>query len=233
MAIGFTGFTDPERASTHHSSCTAHALALWLALMPGTPAIAANVTVVGLFPGKAVVVINGASPRTISAGQKQPEGVTLISTGSANAIFDIEGKRHTLDIGEHFAAPNGSNGPNNTLTIAADTVGQFWTAGQINGKTVRFLVDTGATSIALPAQAARLMGIDYTKGQRGASSTAGGIVPTYRISLDSVTIGEITLYRVEATVFETGLDVALLGMSFLNRLEMRRDGAQMTLTKRY
>ena len=87
--------------------------------------------------------------------------------------------------------------------------------------------------IALPGSAARAMGIDYSKGQRGFAATAGGVVPAYRISLDAVTIGEITLYRVEASVLEDGLDVALLGMSFLNRLEMKRDGPQMTLTKRF
>ena len=196
-------------------------------------AMAANVTVVGLFPGKAVVVINGTSPRTIGVGQKQPEQVTLISTASSSAVFDIEGKRHTLELGEHFAAPSGGPGANTTLTLSADTVGQFWTVGQINGKSIRFLIDTGATSIALPASAARNMGIDYTKGQRGFASTAGGVVPAYRVSLDAVTVGEITLYRVEASIFEGGLDVALLGMSFLNRLEMKRDGAQMVLTKRF
>ena len=197
--------------------------------------MAADVTVVGLFPGKAVVVIDGASPRTISVGQKQPGGVILISTGSSSAVLDIDGKRHTLDLGEHFAAPvGGTNGRvSNVLTLSADTGGQFWTLGQINGKTARFLVDTGASAVALPASAAQAMGIDYTKGQRGFAATAGGVVPTYRISLDAVTVGAITLYRIEATVFETGLDVALLGMSFLNRVEMKRDGAQMTLTKRF
>ncbi|MEQ1517011.1 MAG: TIGR02281 family clan AA aspartic protease [Usitatibacteraceae bacterium] len=213
-----------------HFSGTAIALAA-LSILTCTIVDAANVTVVGLFPGKAVVVINGASPRTISVGQKQPEDVTLISASSASAVFDIDGKRHTLDLGEHFAAVGG--GSANAVTIAADSTGQFWTIGQINGKTIRLLVDTGATSIALPASVARGMGIDYTKGQRSASSTAGGVVPVYRVALDAVTIGEMTLYRVDATVFESGLDVALLGMSFLNRFEMKRDGAQMTLTKRF
>ena len=209
------------------------ALPALVAVCTGTKA--ADVTVVGLFPGKAVVVIDGASPRTISVGQKQPGGVTLISTGSSSAVLDIDGKRHTLDLGEHFAAPvGGTNGRvSNVLTLSADTGGQFWTLGQINGKTARFLVDTGASAVALPASAAQAMGIDYTKGQRGFAATAGGVVPTYRISLDAVTVGAITLYRIEATVFETGLDVALLGMSFLNRVEMKRDGAQMTLTKRF
>ena len=222
------------RAGIVHFSGIVRVVTFLLLLLHGVKAMAANVTVVGLFPGKAVVVINGTLPRTISVGQKQPEDVTLVSTTSASAIFDIEGKRHTLDLGEHFAVPSGANaGANNTLALSADTGGQFWTLGQINGKSVRFLIDTGATLIALPSSAARNMGIDYTKGQRGFSSTAGGVVPVYRVSLDAVTIGEITLYRVDATVFESGLDVALLGMSFLNRVEMKRDGAHMTLTKRF
>ena len=232
MATGFTAFIG---AGMRYFSGFVR-IAAWLSTLAlGTGAMATNVTVVGLFPGKAVVVINGASPRTISVGQKQPEDVILIGTTSASAILDIEGKRHTLDLGEHFAVASGSTGANagSTLTLSVDTGGQFWTLGQINGRSVRFLIDTGATSIALPASAAVGMGIDYTKGQRGFAATAGGVVPTYRVSLDAVTIGAITLYRIEATVFETGLDVALLGMSFLNRLEMKRDGALMTLTKRF
>ena len=195
--------------------------------------MATDVTVVGLFPGKAVVVINGTQPRTIAVGQKQTEGVTLLSTTSNNAVFDIEGKRTTVDLGEHFAARGSGGNVGNVLKLSADTGGHFWTIGQINGRSVRFLIDTGATSVALPASAARNMGIDFTKGQRGLSKTAGGDVPVWRVSLDAVTIGEMTLYGIEASVFESGLDVALLGMSFLNRLEMRRDGSQMTLTKRF
>lgn len=217
-----------------HCSGSVRTFALLLFSFLASAAMAVDVTVVGLFPGKAVVVINGAAPRTISVGQKQPEDVTLISSASASAVFDIEGKRHTLDLGEHFAvATGGSATANSTVTLSADTGGQFWAMGQINGKSARFLIDTGATSIALPASAARAMGIDYTRGQRGFASTAGGVVPAYRVSLDAVTIGAITLYRVEASVFESGLDVALLGMSFLNRLEMKRDGAQMTLRRRF
>ena len=190
-------------------------------------------TVVGLFPGKAVVVIGNSSPRTISVGQRQAENVTLISTASNSAVFNIEGKRLTLELGEHFSAPGNAANGGNTLALSADSGGQFWAMGQINSRSVRFLIDTGASSIALPASAARAMGIDFTKGQRGLSATAGGVVPVWRVTLDAVTIGEITLYRIDAKVFEGGLDVALLGMSFLNRLEMKRDGTQMTLIKRF
>jgi aspartyl protease family protein len=232
MAIGFTG---TQLTGIGHFSDIAYLAAVVLLLCLSLNATAASVTVVGLFPGKAVVVINNAPPRTISVGQKQAEDVTLISTASASAVFDIDGKRHTIDLGEHFAVPEGSakGAASNTLTLSADSSGQFWTIGQINGKSVRFLVDTGASLIALPASAAKNMGIDYTKGQRGFSSTAGGVVPVYRVSLDAVTIGSVTLYQVDAAVLESGLDVALLGMSYLNRFEMKRDGAQMALTKRF
>ena len=81
------------------------------------------------------------------------------------------------------------------------------------------------------------MGIDYTKGQRGFASTAGGVVPANRVSLDAVTVGEITLYRVDASVFEGGLDVALLGMSFFesagNEAGWRADGTYQTVLNNY
>ena len=105
--------------------------------------------------------------------------------------------------------------------------------GAINGNPIRFLVDTGATSVALPASDADRLGIDYRKGRRGISNTAGGPVTVYRVSLDSVRLGGIELRTVDAVVIEQGLDIALLGMSFLNRVEMKRDGATMTLIRRF
>jgi aspartyl protease family protein len=77
------------------------------------------------------------------------------------------------------------------------------------------------------------LGIDYRKGQRGYSNTAGGVVPIYRIRLDTVRLGSIELTGVEASVLEGGLNIALLGMSFLNRVEMKRDGHLMILTRRF
>jgi aspartyl protease family protein len=48
-----------------------------------------------------------------------------------------------------------------------------------------------------------------------------------------LTVGDITLYQIDATVLESGLDIALLGMSFLSRTDMKRDGANLVLTKRF
>jgi len=192
---------------------------------------AVKVTVVGLFPGKAVVVINGQEPRTLSAGQKTAEGVTLISTASGSAVFDIEGRRETLELGEHFVPASSKDAP--VTAIAADGQGHHRIVGQVNGRTIRFLVDTGATSVSLPATFARNAGIDYQKGARGMVQTANGPAAAYRVRIDSVTVGDITLYQVDAIVMEAGLDTALLGMSFLSRTDMKRDGANLVLTKRF
>ena len=202
-------------------------------IQPLSAAAATAVTVVGLFPGKAVVVINGQAPRTISVGQKTAEGVTLLSTASDTATLNIDGKRVALEVGQLFAAPGAAGGAQ-SVNLPADSNGHFLTVGQVNGKSVQFLVDTGATSISLSAGFAQNAGIDYRQGQRLAMQTANGITTAYRVMLDSVTVGDITVYQVEGVVMEgQGMNVALLGMSFLKRMEMRRDGAVMTLTKRY
>ena len=199
--------------------------------LASAPALAVSVTLVGLFPGKAVVVINGQDPRTVSAGQKTAEDVMLVSTASDNAIFEIEGKKLTLEIGQHFVPVSTKGGA--SLAIPADGQGHHWAIGQVNGRTTRFLVDTGATAVSLPASFAKTAGIDYQKGQRGYVQTANGTAIAWRVKIDTLTIGDITLYQVDATVMESGLDVALLGMSFLSRTDMKRDGANLVLTKRF
>jgi aspartyl protease family protein len=207
-------------------------IAAALLLAPGLAA-ATDVTVVGLFPGKAVVTINRGAPRTLSVGQKTSEGVVLVAVDGKAAVIEIDGKRQTLEMGQHFESAE-ATGARNMVTLAADSRGHFVTQGQVNGSSVRFLVDTGATLVALPAADARRLGIDYEKGTRGYSSTAGGVVPVYRVKLDSVSIGGIEILGVDAVVLEgSGMNVALLGMSFLNRMEMRREGTTLTLTKRF
>jgi aspartyl protease family protein len=194
---------------------------------------ATDVNVIGLFPGKAVVVINRQAPRTISQGEPTPEGVVLLSADSKGAVLMIDGKRQTLEMGQHFETAAMTEA-RKSVTLPADSRGQFFADGTVNGAHMRFMVDTGATTVMLPASQARRLGIDYRRGQRGRMQTANGSAVAYHVVLDSVTVGDITAYDVDAVVAEaSGLDVALLGMSFLNRTEMRRDGAYMTLTKRY
>ncbi|MGC2518732.1 MAG: TIGR02281 family clan AA aspartic protease [Burkholderiales bacterium] len=209
-----------------------HCIAALAVFLFAVAADAADVNVIGLFPGKAVVSINGGGPRTLSVGQKTAEGVTLLSTDRESATLDVGGQRRTLRIGQAYTAAAGASVQ--TVTLAADTRGHFVVDGQINGGTVRFLVDTGATMIALSSADAARLGIDYRKGQPGMTNTANGMAPAYRVKLDSVRVGDITVNSVDAVVMEGSvLPVALLGMSFLNRMQMRRDGQVMVLTKRF
>jgi aspartyl protease family protein len=199
------------------------------------PAGAADISVSALFNGKAVVIIDGGKPRTLSAGQSTPEGVKLVSATSEGAVIEFQGKRQTLGVGQGTrvaTAPAESSG--GRVILKADGRGHFHTEGWINGVITRFLVDTGATSIAMSSNDARRMGISYTQGTRTGARTASGTVVGYAVKLSTVRIGEITLQNVDAYVLEgDSPHTPLLGMSFLNRTQMNRDGDTLTLVRRY
>lgn len=199
---------------------------------------AAQIQVIALTNGKATLVVNAAKPRTLAAGQVSPEGVRLVSATSDAAVVEFEGRRHTLPLGTSYRSA-GAESPSaaigRSVMITGDAQGHFLVSGMINGAaSVRFLVDTGATLVSLSADDAKRAGIDYLSGQRALTQTASGVAPIYRIKLDTIKIGDIVLYNVDAAVHTGGhLPIALLGMSFLNRMEMRRDAGLLTLTRRY
>lgn len=209
-----------------------HAYCMACLLLPlSAPASATSVGVVGLFRDKAMVSIDGSPPRLIAAGQTV-QGVRLLSSSSGSATFEIDGKQRTLAMGQSFASTTGGGGKP-SVTLSADPSGHFITPGSINGASVMFLLDTGASSVVLPASEAKRMGIDYKAGQMMGASTANGVIPAWRVSLGSVRVGNINLSQVEGLVVESGMPAVLLGMSFLNRMDMRREGQSMTLTQRY
>ncbi len=196
-----------------------------------TSAWATSVSVVGLFRDKAIVSIDGGKPRTLSVGQRMG-GVKLLAADSDSASFDVDGKRRTLGMGQSFAG-GAATGERQSVSLTADARGHFAAAGSLNGYPMTFLVDTGATSIAISAAEAKRIGLDYRAGQAAGVSTAAGVVPAWRVTFNTVKVGSISVNQVEGLVVETGLNVPLLGMSFLNRMEMKRDGQTMTLTQRY
>lgn len=194
--------------------------------------------VIALTNGKATLVVDSSKPRTLAAGERSPEGVRLISATSEAAVIEIDGKRTTMALGTSYReAPVSANKAaiGSSIVIAADSQGHFLVTGMLNSSAaVRFLVDTGASVVSISADDARRAGIDYLKGQRALTQTASGVAPVYRVKLDTVKIGDITLYNVDAAVHVSGqLPIGLLGMSFLNRMEMKRDAAALTLTRRY
>lgn len=197
-------------------------------------AAAATVTLHALFKDKAIVMIDGAR-RVLARGEVSPEGVKLLTTDTAteSAEFEIDGRRLTLTLGAVIAPF--TSGPRASVMLWAGSGGHFYADGAINGVAVRFLVDTGATSIALNSREAARLGIEYKKvGQPGLASTAGGTVRVYAMKLNTVQVGDITLHNVDAGVVEGSYPTEiLLGMSFLGQLDIKHNGEQMELTPRF
>ena len=208
-----------------HSSLT-----FLLCLLPGL-AFSADVGLAGVISGKALLTVDGSAPEVVAVGQSIG-GVKLVSVQGDQAIVEVDGKKRNLRIGQ-FAASGSAGGDGGKVVLTADGAGHFVSTGTINGVSVRFLVDTGATMVSLGASDAKRIGIDASKGERGTSQTANGQVQVVKVKLDSVRIGEVTLLNVDALVHSNDMPIALLGMSFLNRMEMQREGSTMTLKKRF
>ncbi|HEX6295172.1 MAG TPA: TIGR02281 family clan AA aspartic protease [Burkholderiales bacterium] len=209
-----------------------HIIALLALSLACLPARAADVAMIGVIGDKAAVLaLDGGNPKTVKVGQTW-NGIKVIEVKGDFATIEMDGKRRVLHRGMHYRAAAASS-DRQSVTLAADPQGHFFTEGAVNGSPVRFLVDTGATAVALPASEARRLGVDYRKGRPGFTNTAGGVVQTFRVRFDRVRLGDIELSGVDGVVIERGLDIALLGMSFLNRLEMKREGQTMTLIRRF
>ena len=194
---------------------------------------AAEVALAGVIGSKAVLVVNGGAPRAIAVGGMAAEGVRLIALSGDVATVEIDGRRQNVRLGEFVIHKSEPREASRSLRLVADSRGHFTTRGQINGVDADFLVDTGATLISMGRSDALRMGIDYTKGQLGQSSTANGVVPVWHVKLDAVEVGGMRVHGVEAAVHEGDLPVVLLGMSFLKRMEWQREGDALVLKKRY
>jgi len=192
-----------------------------------------NVSLQALFKDKAIIVVDGAR-RVLKSGEESPEGVKLLTTDTREEKAEIEigGKREVLKLGVVIAG-FGSGGKG-SVTLYPDRGGHFFADGTVNGVSVRFMVDTGATVVAMNSVVANRVGIDYRKnGRPGMASTPGGNVRTYDLTLNAVQVGDITLHNVAASVIEGSHPrESLLGMSFLGQLDMKRDGEKMELNVR-
>jgi len=194
--------------------------------------LAQDIVVLGLFKSRAIVTVDGTQ-RTLKIGKASPEGIMLISADSDVAILEIDGKQEAFKLGRHVGTSFKKK--NQATAKIMPQRGMYLTTGFINGQSVNFLVDTGATWIAMNANQARSLGINFRySGKRSRVSTANGVVPVYRVMLDKVRVGEIELTNVEAGVLEgNSPSEVLLGNSFLNRVEMQRQGQVMLLKQKF
>ncbi len=193
---------------------------------------ALNIQVTGLFRDQAVVEID-TNQRILKVGETSPEGVTLISANSQQAVLEIDGKQQTFvlggQIGGVFSPP-----PAQPRVSLWPSDGMYLTNGSINGYGVDFLVDTGASAVAINAATAKRLGIDYLNAPKIGVRTASGTDVGYQVNLDSVQLGDIIRFNVMAIVIDgPEPQRALLGMSFLRDLDLQRRGERLDLIQKF
>jgi aspartyl protease family protein len=207
--------------------------ALVLGALCAPAARAQTVTLNGhIGSNKALLVIDG-EPRTVSVGETV-RGVTLRALTGTTAEIDVAGARRALSLGAGPVRVSAASAPSNgqQIVIPAGRNGHFRTIGQINGRSVEFMVDTGASVISMGQAEADRLGIDYRSGTPGLARTANGVIPTRSVVLSAVRIGDVEIANVEASVSPGTLGIVLLGNSFLTRFQMKRENDVLRLEKR-
>lgn len=188
---------------------------------------APDVSVNGLFTGKAVLVVNGR-PKMLKVGESF-QGVKLLAADSQKALIDVAGKEYTLGLNRQIAS-GFSEVKKTEVKVPRSPDGHYRVGGNINGRSLIFVVDTGATLIAMSGRHAKQFGIDASKGKDGLANTASGVVKSKSVMLPKVTVGGITVYQVPAMVIEGGFPTdVLLGNSFLQRTEMTEQNGVLVL----
>lgn len=136
-------------------------------------------------------------------------------------VSETEAKPAVVEISaEDAAIPVISSSQIRTASLRKEGDGHYWATARVNGVTVKFLVDTGASLVSLNQRDARRIGLDLDNLQRNVNvSTASGRTKGSGAIIDEISIDGVELEDVTAVVIDDGLEYSLLGMSFLNRLD--------------
>lgn len=202
--------------------------ALWAPGIAGAQAV----SLAGVLGSKALLVVDGSAPRGVAAGETH-QGVKVLSVGRDEAVIEIKGTRSTVRLGEAPVSVGARAGGGRKIVLMSDSRGHFVNQGLINGRVMQFMVDTGATTVAIGKPDADRMGLEYQTGQPVRMNTANGVAQGWRIRLNSVRIGEVEVFNVDAIVTPQAMPYVLLGNSFLGSFQMTRNNDQMVLEKRH
>jgi aspartyl protease family protein len=209
-----------------------HSLTFIVLALASATVSAQGVALSGVMGNRALLVIDG-QPQMLAVGASA-KGVKLLELRGEEARVERDGKSLTLRVGGAPVSMGAAAraGAGREIVMTASSGGHFITDGAINGRAVRFMVDTGATTIAMGVADAERLGINWKNGERGLASTANGVIATYRVNLASVRVGDVEVNNVDASVSQSGMPYVLLGNSFLTRFSMRRDNDVMRLERR-
>lgn len=182
-----------------------------------------SVRVLALFPGKAMLEIDGQR-KVLAAGAEHSSGVRLISSSPAEAIVEIDGRQEVLVLGSAVAATYAPVDRREIRILKDDRRDGYFVDGLINGQPVRFLVDTGATSIAMSERHAARLGIAHrVDGTRIDVGTASGRAVGHQVRLREVSVGGVRLDDIRAVVIDgDSPSHVLLGMNVLGQFELEQ-----------
>ncbi|MEJ6022208.1 retropepsin-like aspartic protease family protein [Ramlibacter sp. PS4R-6] len=198
-------------------------------------AFAQAVALQGTMGTKALLIVDGSSPTLVAPGETF-RGVKVLSTTRETATVEADGQRFTLRVGDSQASVGAggvAQGAGSRIVLSVGSGGHFVTPGLINGQQVRFMVDTGATSIGMSETEAKRLGIAYQQGQMIQGRTANGPVTMWTVKLATVRIGDVEVRDIDASVVPANMPYILLGNSFLSRFSMRKEADTMVLERRY
>lgn len=207
-----------------------------LATVPlALPAWGQTVAMTGRMGSKALLVIDGGAPRAVEAGGAV-HGVKVLSVSPTEAVVEIAGQRRTVVLGASpvsVGRADAAAGSGSRIVLSAGPGGHFRAQGAINGRATQFLVDTGATAVALGRGEAQRLGVDLSQGTPARVHTANGTATAHRVNLGSVRIGDVEVRNVEALIVPQDMPYVLLGNSFLTRFQMKRENDLLFLDRRY
>ncbi|HEY8974719.1 MAG TPA: retropepsin-like aspartic protease [Burkholderiaceae bacterium] len=193
---------------------------------------AQSVAFSGMLGDKALLIIDGQA-KGVAVGSTV-SGVKLVRIDGTQAQIEANGKTQTLRLGGTavVAGDPGNGGGGGRIVLPVGSGGHYTGLASINGHPVQFVVDTGATSVSMGADVASQLGLDYRDSTGGAAMTANGAIAVRKITLHKVTVGDVTVYNVEAMVVPQSMPLVLLGNSFLSHFQMHSDSSTLVLDKK-
>lgn len=205
---------------------------LCVALSLSGAALATQIEVLALFKGAALLKIDGRE-QLLKAGKSTAEGIVLVSATPKEAVLEINGQRQNLRLSQSISGAY-EKPVMREYAVPMNRRGQYMTTATINGKLIDVQIDTGANTVALSRRHAERLGIAYRRGDPSRVQTASGIANSWRIRLDSVDVGGILVPNVQAAVIDADFPAeVLLGMTYLEHVEIRKQGDSLHLKQRY